>query len=277
MQKLINNILVPIGAGKRSALVAERAVRMANHFQCSLHLLYAENTALVPFLGAPVENGKGNTRKKLSDLEDRYGSLLEHGLPLRISLCKGDIEQKIGDYAIKNFIDVTVVGRLGNTLPGSLFGSLSINRLALRTKSAVLTVHDSAGLENVQNIVLPVAAHMPMRKVMLASYVARSFNATIHLIGLTRRHSANTSNDALYLYKTFQLLRDNTNLSVEYHLVPGENIADATLEFARGINADLIVVNPGKELLLSGFINKVFTRFIFNESAIPVMTINTPA
>jgi nucleotide-binding universal stress UspA family protein len=276
MQKLINHILAPIGAGRRSALVAEKAVRMANHFQSSLHLLYAENTALVPFLGAPDENQRGNTRYKLSELEQRLRPLLEPGLPFHISSVRGDVERKISEYAIRHFIDVMVLGNTGNSLPGNLFGSLSINRLARRTKSAILTVNDGPVLEKVQNIVLPIEAHLPMRKVMLASYVARKFNARIHLIGLTRRNPLSSVNDALYLYKTFQLLRDNTNLAVEYHILPGENIADKTLEYARSIGADLIVVNPGKELLLSGFINKVFARFIFNESAIPVMTINAP-
>lgn len=274
MQKLINNILAPIGAGKRSVMTVERAIHMVNYFQCGLHLLYTEHTSLVPLFGTPAENGQGNSRKKLSALEERFGSLLEPGLPLRISMCKGDIEQKIGEYAIRNFIDVIVVGQSGHSLPGSLFGSLSINRLARRTKSAVLSLSDGAVLEKVKNIVLPVAAHLPMRKIMLTAYIARKFNAKIHLIALTKRHPLTSVNDALYLYKTFQLLRDNTNLAVEYHILPGENIADKTLEYAQGIDADLIVVNPGKELLLSGFINKVFARFLFNESAIPVMTIN---
>jgi K+-sensing histidine kinase KdpD len=274
MQKLINNILAPINAGRQSTIVAERAVRMANHFHCGLHLLYTETTGLVPIFGASQEDRTGNTRKKLSALEERFGPLLEPGLALRISYSKGDFEQNVGEYAIRNFIDVIMIGRSGHGLPGSLFGSLSINRLARRTNSAILTVNDGPALENVQNIVLPVVAHLPMRKIMLASYVARKSNAKIHLIGLTRRRHLTSVHDAQYLYKTFQLLRDNTNLDVEYHILHGENIADKTLEYARGINADLIVVNPGKELLLSGFINKVFARFIFNESPIPVMTIN---
>ena len=54
MQKLINNILAPIRAGKQSMIVAERAVRMANHFHCGLHLLYTETTGLVPIFGAQM-------------------------------------------------------------------------------------------------------------------------------------------------------------------------------------------------------------------------------
>ena len=274
MQKLINHILAPVGSGKKWAMVAERAVHMANHFQCSLHLLYVENNALVPFFGAPDENDKGNSRKKLSVLNERYSSLLEPGLPLHLSSCRGDAEQLIAEYAIRNFIDVILVSCSGKPLSGSLFGSLSINRLARKTRAAVLTVNNQPAFEKVRNIVLPVASQIPMKKLMLTSYMARKYNATIHLVGLTKRYPHSSVNDTLYLYKTVQLLRDNTNLAVEYHILPGENIADKTLEYAQQINADLIVVNPGKELLLSGFINKLFARFIFNESAIPVLTIN---
>jgi nucleotide-binding universal stress UspA family protein len=275
MQKLINHILAPVSSGKLSDLVAERAARLANHFQSSLHLMYAEPAAVVPFLSVSGENFKGNARRKLSVLEECVGNLLEPGLPFFVTHCKGDLQRKISEYAIRNFIDIIVVGGSPNYLPGSLFGSFSINGLARRSKAAVLTITEGLALENVQNIVLPVVANLPMRKVMLTAYIARKFKAKIHLIGLTKRNPLTSANDALYLYKTFQLLRDNTNLDVEYHILPGENIADKTLEYAQNIGADLIVVNPGKELLLSGVVNKLFARFLFNQSPIPVMTINT--
>jgi len=273
MQKIINNILAPVTAGKQGELVADNALRMANHFQCGLHLLLAEGTrlhSLLGSLGKPV----GNSNRRLAALEEKYAPLLHQGLSLRVSACKGDIEQQVAEYAIRHFIDVIVVGKAGNSLPGSLFGSLSINRLARKTKAAVLTVDNWPALEKVQNIVLPVGEHLPIRKMMIASYFARKFNARIHLIGLSKKYPFTSVEDAMYVYKTFQLLRDNTNLEVEYHIIRGENIADKTLEYAQDIKADLIVVNPGKELLLSGFINKMFARFIFNESPIPVMTIN---
>ncbi|HVK48305.1 MAG TPA: universal stress protein, partial [Pseudobacter sp.] len=65
----------------------------------------------------------------------------------------------------------------------------------------------------------------------------------------------------------------NTNLNIECHTIHGGNIADTTLQYATDINADLIVVNPGKEMLLSGFVNRLFARLLFNESRIPVMTV----
>jgi K+-sensing histidine kinase KdpD len=151
--------------------------------------------------------------------------------------------------------------------------SFNINRISKKTGCPVLTVKGTARLEAIKNIVLPVDAHLPLRKVMFASYLARHFNARIHLIALSEPGDEDNVENKVYLYKTYQLLRENTNLTVECHTVHGGNIADTTLEYARQINADLIVVNPGKEMLLSGFVNRLFARLLFNESRIPVMTV----
>jgi hypothetical protein len=109
---------------------------------------------------------------------------------------------------------------------------------------------------------------------MFASYLAKQFNSRIHLIAISNKHKKAEPDDTIYLYKAYQLLRDNTNLRIECHTVAGENLADSTLEYAQKVDADLIVVNPGKESLLPGFLNRFFTRFFFNEPGIPVMTIS---
>ena len=279
MKKLINNILVPVDFGKPSMLALDKAVHMANHFRCGLHVLHVENSAIIPltkdgnFFTAGKQPDKKDNQEKLAQLEDKYFKKVDAGLPCKAVMEKGNTEQVIVEYSIRNHIDFIVVGKSNRVLLGNLFQSLSINRLARKTNSAIVTVKSKPAFENIRNIVLPVGTHLPLRKIMFASYLAEKFNARIHLIALTKRFPVTRVEDTLYLYKTYQLLKEKTALSVECHTIPGANIADSTLEYAQQINADLIVVNPGKELLLSGFINRMFARFITNESRIPVMTI----
>jgi K+-sensing histidine kinase KdpD len=109
---------------------------------------------------------------------------------------------------------------------------------------------------------------------MFASYLARKYDSTIHLLSITADVLDPDTSKNQYLQKAYQLLRDNTNLSIECHTMRGHNIADSTLRFAEKIKADLIVVNPGEESMLSGFFSKLFRGFLFNESRIPVMTIS---
>ncbi|HYC29347.1 MAG TPA: hypothetical protein VEB42_11030, partial [Chitinophagaceae bacterium] len=94
----------------------------------------------------------------------------------------------------------------------------------------------------------------------------------IHLISLSTNNAA-AQKRYVYLEKAYQLLRENTNLPIRCKMVVGENIADTTLEYARNVEADLILVKAGDESLLSGPMNRLFSKFLFNRSTIPVITV----
>jgi nucleotide-binding universal stress UspA family protein len=274
MQKLFSNILAPIDFGKQSELAVSRAIYLCNKFKCNLHVVCVGEFVL-PVHSSPDEEGneKNSNRLKLSFLKSRYTAQLDTGLSLIISMHKGNIEQIIVEYAIRHYIDLIIMGSFQKVVLGNLFGTLSINRLSWKVNRPVLTVKSIPLPEEIRNIVLPVHGSLPIRKITLASYIAKQFNATIHLVGLTKRFEESAEGETLYMSKAYQLLRDNTNLTIECHADTDNNIADATLKYAQKVQADLIIVNSGKELLLSGFINRLFARFIFNESKIPVMTI----
>ena len=111
---------------------------------------------------------------------------------------------------------------------------------------------------------------------MFATYLAKKYNSRLHLVTLSGSQADPDDDGNTYLLKAYRLIRDNTEVPVECKTLPGENIATITLQYAKDVKADLIVINPGKESLLSGFINRIFSRFLFNESRIPVMTVAPP-
>lgn len=277
MKKLFNNILVPVEFSKQTNQVVSQAVMIANHFRCDLHLLFVENNGMADaekdIMQALTEGELDDYEVELMELKAKFLPLMEDGLQLITSFRKGSREQFVASYALQNAIDLIIVEKPRSILPMRFSRSFNINRISKKTGCPVLTVKGTAKLEAIRNIVLPVDAHLPLRKVMFASYLAKHFNARIHLIALSEPGEEDNVENKVYLYKTYQLLRENTNLTVECHTVHGGNIADTTLEYARQINADLIVVNPGKEMLLSGFVNRLFARLLFNESRIPVMTV----
>ncbi|QEC41763.1 universal stress protein [Pseudobacter ginsenosidimutans] len=277
MNKLFNNILVPVEFSKQSSQVISQAVMIANHFRCDLHLVYVEHNSMADaekhLVQALTEGELADYEVEMMELKAAFQPQLEDGLQLITAMRRGSREQHVTSYALQHAIDLIIVEKPRSILPMRFSRSFNINRISKKTGCPVLTVKGTARLEAIKNIVLPVDAHLPLRKVMFASYLARHFNARIHLIALSEPGEEDNVENKVYLYKTYQLLRENTNLTVECHTVHGGNIADTTLEYARQINADLIVVNPGKEMLLSGFVNRLFARLLFNESRIPVMTV----
>ena len=277
MNKLFNNILVPVEFSKQTSQVVSKAVMIANQFKCDLHLVFVENGGMADadkhLVEVLTEGELTDYDVKMQELKAGFLPLLEDGLQLLTVMHKGSREQYIISYALQHAIDLIMVEKPRSILPMRFSRSFNINRISKKTGCPVLTVKGTAELEAIRNIVLPVDAHLPLRKVMFASYLAKHFNARIHLIALSEPGDEDDVEKKAYLYKTFQLLRENTNLNIECHTIHGGNIADTTLQYATEINADLIVVNPGKEMLLSGFVNRLFARLLFNESRIPVMTV----
>ncbi|MGN6417530.1 MAG: universal stress protein [Pseudobacter sp.] len=277
MNKLFNKILVPVEFSKQTSQVVSKAVMIANQFKCDLHLVFVENGGMADadkhLVEVLTEGELTDYEVKLQELKAAFIPQLEEGLQLVTVMHKGSREQYIISYALQHAIDLIMVEKPRSVLPMRFSRSFNINRISKKTGCPVLTVKGTAELEAIRNIVLPVDAHLPLRKVMFASYLAKHFNARIHLIALSEPGEEVDVEKKAYLYKTFQLLRENTNLNIECHTVHGGNIADTTLQYATDINADLIVVNPGKEMLLSGFVNRLFARLLFNESRIPVMTV----
>lgn len=177
-------------------------------------------------------------------------------------------ERAIAEYVAIHHIDLILAQKPSHLLPFIPMG-LDVNRVAARTNCPVLSCDLS--FNGIRNIVLPITGYLPMRRIMLATYLARTFYASIHLISLTGIDAAANSRNQAYLQKTFQLLKENTTLAVKCNTIEGRSIADTTLEYAKRIKADLILANPGAESLLSG---RMFAKFLFNQTNIPVITLS---
>lgn len=183
-------------------------------------------------------------------------------------LHRAKAERTIAEYTATHHVDLILAQKSPQLLPFVPAG-IDINRLAARTNCPVLSLCN-LWFNGIENIVLPIAGYLPTRRIMLATYLARTFNASVHLISLTGSDATANSRNQAYLQKTFQLLKENTSIAVKCNSLEGRSIADTTLEYAKRIKADLILANPGAESLLSG---RMFSRFLFNQTSIPVITV----
>lgn len=283
MQKLFNNILVPIEFNKNAEPIIEEAAELARHFDCNIHLLYVIPEKVFARQHAQSDTGGGNAyetslTQKISHLQHAYNHYIGAAQHLYTAVQKGSLENVIVAYTIKHHIDLVVLKKTRNSFISNWFRDLSINRLARKVRCPVLTLQTNVNLDSVKNIVLPVGTFLPVRKLMFATYLAKKYNSRLHLVALSNNHQQSLhKDDNVYLLKAYRLIRDNTEVPVECKSLNGHNIAGITLQYAKTVNADLIVINPGKESLLPGVISRIFTKFLYNESSIPVLTIASPA
>ena len=257
MKKLFNRILLPVNMDRSAPLIVEKAISMANEFRCDVHLLYNHVNA--------------HTEKKINDLLEKCRQRMGDGLYISGCLAKGAWFPSIKQYIITHRIDLVVIPRR----TGNFFNYIDMNRLARETGCPVLSVTQNTDISQLKNIVVPINDFLPVRKLTAATYIARRFNAIIHLMGYNKNFRENEPGDSSWVSRAYQLLKDNTRLRI--HRSPvyyGNGIAGNTLTYARQVEADLIVVNPGKESIYRGWPDRFFETIFYKKSHhIPVLIV----
>ena len=270
MYRLFNNILIPVDLRRDTLPMVEKALIIATRFDSNVHLLYVMKKSIWPLQNFPKQIA--HKKKQLNELKEKYSPSIAKGFLLHTQVTEGDLENSVADYAAISHIDLILAQKRTSFIPGFPAG-LNINRLASKTNAAVLSLLPTPSFRGIKNIVLPVSGYLPLRRIMLATYLAKNFHSAIHLIGLTGSAVLTDAKCHAYLEKAYQLLRENTNLPIKCKTIIGENIADTTLEYAKRVEASLILVNQGSESLMSGPSNPMFAKFLFNQTSIPVITV----
>ena len=279
MKKLFNHILVPVSFNGNTTAVLEKALQVANRFDCDVHLLYVQPAVIpIPFVndnslmsGLINENEK-EASIKLKALENESRAALADGLLVTSTIAFGNWYAVIKEQVITRHIDLLVLPKHEKKFAGEMLYKIDINHLAQQTQCPVLTVTEDFDAGHLQNIVVPVDDFLPIKKLAAATYLARKFNGVVHLMGGRGDSYAEDKKKARCLTRAYQLLNDYTNVKV--HCATQASKAEDTLAYAHNVNADLIVVNSGKESLFRGWFSKWMRKYMYKKSTIPILTIS---
>jgi nucleotide-binding universal stress UspA family protein len=276
MQKLFNNVLVPLHLNKNAEATIAKAIQFANRMQSDLHLM-----CILPYAGGKLfrepkkkavaeQRIMALAREKMALLEHDFSRKIHDGLKLYIHFEFGNAEEVIAAHADMHQVDLVYVAESRKRFPLINKGP-NASKLARRINCPILTLKSHPALQGLKIIVMPVGPSLPVNKLRVAAYLAKEFNASIHLI--TREKNGLLYEELAYMQKALQILKDNTDLRVTCKTLTGESLGDMALQYASDVNAGLIVVDSGAENFLPGIMNRMLSRFVFNESKIPVITV----
>ena len=280
MKNFFNRILLPVGLNSNTPMAISKAIELANYFECDLHLLYVQTPVLsIPYLfdghssAGLTELDSREAVQKMEKLLAAARPRLQQGLLIEYSIDAGSWYTRIKETIISRHIDLVVLPRSSGRIFGALLNRIDVNRLSQQTQCPILTVTRHFELAHLQKIVVPVHDFLPMRKLTVATYLAKRFNAVIHLMGRNGRFYTEDRANEKCLTKAYNLLKDYTDVKVYCTSRGTNNLADDTLAYAAYVKADLIVVNPGTESLMKGWLSRWIGKYLYRESSIPVLTI----
>ena len=278
MPNKLYNILVPINFTGKNRWAIAKAIEIANSFDCNIHFVSIVHHHIVPIL--PVEASiftpyeshadRLNNYDRLKELASRYSNELCCNGKIEISVLEGNPEKRLTEY-IRDFeMDMVIIGLSKFNLAQRIASSIPISSLARKTNVPVLAVGPSGLIRHFKKIILPLHDDVSLRRIKLATMLARTFKSTIYMITLRRENNAAEKmiNDAL------QMAQSISTIPVQGIILEGKNLAKTTLDFSKKINADLIMINPLREFNLPGLWNRFTNKLLAYGSQIPVITMN---
>lgn len=265
MVRLFKSILLPVYNDYPSDAEISQAVNFANKLEADLHLVLITYHSL----RITKHDSSPELKFRLAKIREKYIPYLNPGLCLHTQFLEGRAETRISEYCNRFAIDLVFV--YDRSRKGFFHRSIKAVEIANKVQCPVLTMKSTSLFDDRRIIVLPVGKAFPVSKIRVVIFMAKLFKADIHLI--TLENEGMNHAEISHMIKTFQVLKDNTDLQVTCTTVPGRSLANITLDYAHTMHAGLIVVNSKEESVLTGFINRLLSRFVDTRADVPVITV----
>jgi nucleotide-binding universal stress UspA family protein len=186
---------------------------------------------------------------------------------------EGSIQKTIEETAKKLHPDLIIIGKNSHHSWFPFLNTLVPNKIVKNTGISVLTVKPGAVNNDIRTVLVPISTDATKDKMEVISAFCRKFRVKIHLVTFRNKESVRSGLYASSLLQMYQLLKTSTNCSVEYAVLYGGNKAKAILNYAKKINADILLVHPETETKI-GWPNKHISDVLPTASKVQVLTIH---
>lgn len=276
MPNRLYNILVPVDFSGKNKWAIAKAIELANSLECNIHLVHVVHKKILP--GLPIDRSavtpydshtdRLNSYDRLKSLVSLYQTQLCGNGKIEISVMEGDPGKALAEYISLYNMDMVVMGLPKFNLPQRIISSISISRLARKTNVPVLAVRSGGLIYHFKKIILPLHEDVPVQRIKFATTLARSFKSTVYMVTLRKEENAAEK----IINEAMEIVQSISTIPAQGIILEGKNLAKTTLDFAKRINADLIMINPLKEFHLPGWWNRITKKLLSYGSRIPVIT-----
>lgn len=240
----LNSILIPVDFPLKTDIAIKRAADLSQSGETELHLLHVVSTGRGPkqsFRLWEAEKGFAELQEKIQ---------VQHPeVRVKTHILQGRSVQKMIIECVRLLRPALVI--IGKTDPPrrwSLFRGISPDAIAKKSDCPVLTVKPGAAETRTRVILLPVSNFLPERKLEWVILLARRYRAQVHLLALQSREAAREWPLPQVFLRAYDLLRESLQQPVEYYLTDQQDPTQATLNYARSIMADMILLSPKSEI-----------------------------
>ncbi|PKP08829.1 MAG: universal stress protein UspA [Bacteroidetes bacterium HGW-Bacteroidetes-4] len=258
-------IIVPWDFTDKAENALSHAVKMSKVLDNTITLLHIVKKE------KDIEEGLDRLKEKAAQAQEKYG------IPIDAIVKEGTIFTTIGEYTKENEdINLVIMGTHGMKGMQKLTGSWALKVIVSSYAPFIVVQDPPTEKVSYDKIVFPVNFKSENReKLIWAIYFGKIFKAKIHFVkqdvsdrSLEKKVNQNLTFARKYISK----------YNVEYEIATAEkssNFAQATLNYAKEIEADLMLIMTTKNIGTLDYVMGASEQFIIaNTARIPVMCVN---
>lgn len=214
-------------------------------------------------------------KKKFDDLLRKYTVKL-HGYPLKYEMRKGKVYKEICAVADELDAFLTVIGTHGSTGFEEFWIGSNANKMVSSSKRPIITIRGGISIEtDLARIVMPFdSTKVTRQKLPFTALLAKYFDSEVHILGLF----TSSLDDLRYRIRNYTAQAEDyfkeNDIKYKTTFLEVDNITEATLEYAKNVDANLISIMTEQETRTSNLWMGPFAAQMVNHSPIPVLSIH---
>lgn len=279
MHRTFDKILVPMDLSPTSILALDHALYLAKNLKSEIHLLHVKETATVNnfitgIFKKDLKEGEKDTHVvevKFQEYIDEFQS--KYGIKTHMKFLEGTVYIQALNYAKEITAGLICMGTHGSKGVENFIGGSNTFRVVNQAKCPVLSIHANSGSKGIKDIILPLDSSRDTReKVDDALYIAKKFNSTIHVVGVSTSSDELVLNRLRVVTKQVQDYINQDNIPTTFAFKTGKNLASLTLDYAKEKEADLIIIMTEQESS-AGFLAGPYSQQMINQSSVPILSV----
>ena len=261
----MNRVVVGFDFSSGSAYAVDLAIDIANRWQSDIRLVY-------------VKEKKEDEAPIRAEIERRNAGVahLLKGIKLEYVLREGKPADELCAQAKDDNAALLIVGTHGMSgMRKSLLGANSYKTIEQSPVPVLIVREDFNFNKQLEKIVVPLDSSDDTRqKVAQAAHFAKTFDATIHLLGLYTSSSKDVRRIVNnYVKFTERYLEKNEIKFITKYIEVEKNVTTSTLEYTDEVQADMITIMTEQESRFASLIMGTHAQQMINESKVPVLTV----
>lgn len=245
------------------------AVRIARMVKNEIALLHIVDPGIKP-------KAQGEKKVLLQHLASEASG--KNNIPVSAFVVKGSIFKSIAEFVNEKEANLVIMGTHGMKGMQKLTGSWAL-KVIVKSKVPFIVVQDPPSDQaRYHNILFPVDFRRENKeKIKMAIYMGKYFDSKIHILVTKTSDKSLTKKTRINLAFAIRYFIQN-NIEHEVHEMAKAKSAQATIDFAHKINADLILIITTKNITFADYVLGASEQYIIaNSSKIPVCCVNPKA